>query len=751
MISIKNKDDDFRYLDKYKSYKNNINNICDNTNVIDIIDCLAFRTNIIMFNLYSFLKIYFSHLFHNKQDFPIITKDLLRYSTTFCSSINSERKCKTRIDSLSKFNDEIFSKTNPIIVSRDNLTNILSYEFDIMITCIENNITVNINQHLRKYFNIVFNYKQKITLCKNKEEVKNFKKMINLIFNDIVSTEPIQSDLIHKDFIENQKKFLFGHLDVKSIKKNKYLYDAQVSPQKYLYTFFQIINFYEKYNKENPDNKSLKLFSVLPARSSLVPCYVTLDSEILIANFKDILKTQLHKFKNVKTYEDLRRKFKNENNQAILWKLIFNTDTKPFKPKRKHKFCYIIKTDGVGVSIMFIENDKFGISKFQKGKQSVKKTKKVVEKKELYIENAVKGKNFNNKQKNIVCIDPNKRDLIYSGKYENNKFVKFRYTQNQRRVETKKKKYSKYLDAISKTPLIVDKKNKQVIKNLKIKKEEKEKKRLEKLKKLKEKKEKEDEKILKESKEKINKEIKEEKKEKSKRQQKREAKKPLKSPEEFDNKLMEMKKLGCGIKTSIKELETLKSIENKKILDIEKLKLLIKDNNSINEMLLESYKMKIYRKLKLNIKINTQKSEGKMIKNFKEKMGSKEKIIVIIGNYSCGSYNMKGLESAISKRIIKLFTNVGYECYLIDEYNTSKLCNECEEELEKFHKRENKKPTKFGEIELVHGILRCQSLTHSEIYHNRDKNAVKNMLKITINLMEKKERPLKYQRNCEIK
>ena len=70
MISIKNKDDDFRYLDKYKSYKNIINNICDNTNVIDIIDCLASRTNIIIFNLYSFLKIYFSHLFHNKQDFP---------------------------------------------------------------------------------------------------------------------------------------------------------------------------------------------------------------------------------------------------------------------------------------------------------------------------------------------------------------------------------------------------------------------------------------------------------------------------------------------------------------------------------------------------------------------------------------------------------------------------------------------------------------------------------------------------------
>ncbi len=54
-------------------------------------------------------------------------------------------------------------------------------------------------------------------------------------------------------------------------------------------------------------------------------------------------------------------------------------------------------------------------------------------------------------------------------------------------------------------------------------------------------------------------------------------------------------------------------------------------------------------------------------------MGSKEKIIVIIENYSCECYNMKGLESVINKRIIRLFANADYECYLIDEYNTSKL------------------------------------------------------------------------------
>ena len=52
-----------------------------------------------------------------------------------------------------------------------------------------------------------------------------------------------------------------------------------------------------------------------------------------------------------------------------------------------------------------------------------------------------------------------------------------------------------------------------------------------------------------------------------------------------------------------------------------------------------------------------------------------------------------------------------------------KLCNNCHNELEYFMKRDNNK--------LVHGLLRCQSVQHNcEIIHNRDKNAVQNMLYI---------------------
>ena len=106
---------------------------------------------------------------------------------------------------------------------------------------------------------------------------------------------------------------------------------------------------------------------------------------------------------------------------------------------------------------------------------------------------------------------------------------------------------------------------------------------------------------------------------------------------------------------------------------------------------------------------------------------------------------MKGTLPAISKRIIKIFEKNKYEVYVIGEYNTSKKCNECEEECDTFHKRKSQKPKMKGKEEIVHGLLRCQSLK-CKIIHNRDKNAVKNMLKITKELKEKGERPDNYCR-----
>ena len=53
---------------------------------------------------------------------------------------------------------------------------------------------------------------------------------------------------------------------------------------------------------EETENK-IKLFSILQLRTSLIPKHITIDSEILIQNFKDKIKEHLKKVKKIDDIE----------------------------------------------------------------------------------------------------------------------------------------------------------------------------------------------------------------------------------------------------------------------------------------------------------------------------------------------------------------------------------------------------------------------------------------------------------------
>ena len=110
----------------------------------------------------------------------------------------------------------------------------------------------------------------------------------------------------------------------------------------------------------------------------------------------------------------------------------------------------------------------------------------------------------------------------------------------------------------------------------------------------------------------------------------------------------------------------------------------------------------------------------------------------VIMDYDKGDYRMKGLEPVICKKFIRIFKNAGYNPFLVNEFRTSKLCDCCHNELEHFleRPRQNPKYKKENKTEIWHGLLRCQSVKHNrEIIHNRDKNAVQNMLNIVSSVL----------------
>ena len=83
--------------------------------------------------------------------------------------------------------------------------------------------------------------------------------------------------------------------------------------------------------------------------------------------------------------------------------------------------------------------------------------------------------------------------------------------------------------------------------------------------------------------------------------------------------------------------------------------------------------------------------------------------------------------------------------YLIDEYNISKLCNICSCETERFNWVKNK----HGNESLLWRLLLCTS-DKCLTYHNRDRNATRNMSKITRSIMAGKGRPIEYCRGDNV-
>lgn len=644
----------------YKTLKIPFKHIVKEQTTCNTLENMITRTTIIVKHLYYFIKLYSIFCFENEKYYLSFDKSTIRYIFTLISTIKSCVDVKYEDKNIKKFYIENFSKININKVSRDGLTNVLAYETDIIITCIDNNIKNNFVRHFNKYINIVFNIKNKINLIVDIEEKKLLWKKLKIIKDDILSFDKFESEEIYHDFIKEQQKYLFN----KTINdKNKYsiLYDVKCNPQKYIFTFYKILTKYEKLNENiTDDNKKIKLFSMLPLRTSLIPKHITIDSEILIQNFKETIKNNLNKFpEEINNIEKLRRNF--TDYQDILWNIFFKLDK---KINKDYKFDYLLKTDNNACSLQFALKRDGKKQRFKKGvnKKLDDKTKNKIKKGHQdvkYIDDILQKNRFVLKDKNIVCIDPNKGDLIYSGTYKDNKFVSFRYTNNQRRKEKKTKKYNNIRKKISKEKkIIVDNKEEQL--------------------------------------------------------------------SEFENEKTKYKKQNVDKKQTIKYIEEMEKID---------------------KIIKEHYENPIYRKLNMNSYINAQRSESRMIQNFKSKMGSEKDTIVIIGDNGLKDVVIKGLESTLSKGIINIFKKNNYETYIIDEFRTSLLCNSCENKLSKFLDIESKKPWSKGKTYKCNGLLRCQSSTQKcNVIHNRDKNAVKNMLKLVNNYIENGNRKLRYSK-----
>jgi transposase len=138
---------------------------------------------------------------------------------------------------------------------------------------------------------------------------------------------------------------------------------------------------------------------------------------------------------NLKRYEDR------------IWNFFFRTERKCFR-KKKYSFHHMICTDGISCSVILIRNDMIG----------KRIPKKKLPQLEQYIDELDKKEYDKLKCKKIVACDPNKSDLLYCIDGTTKDRNQYRYTQDQRRKETKMKKYRNIQNDL-KTKKKIEKKN----------------------------------------------------------------------------------------------------------------------------------------------------------------------------------------------------------------------------------------------------------------------------------------------------
>lgn len=643
--------DENETFDYMKTVKDNIKNVLTDKKFLITINELVIRTNKIVIHAGNFIKLYCLYQYENNLEIPVIDKNFI------CDvfKVVTKRQDKRGATPVSKYSDILKNlytfynnHYNETIYENealyyDKLSYILAYEAIDIEKNINNNIKEHFIVHLNQFVNHSFNLKEKKDEIKKikdanvrKEKYKEITLEFKKIKSDIVSLSiDLTADPKYHEWITEQRKHIVPKKE--TFDKDSVYYDIHSNTQDYLKAFIYINLQLEKLNDtREEDDTEIKRFNILPLRSNIIPKNICIDTCGLISNFLEDESTTEH-FKN----------YKKDDNQFKLWNRVLKLK-KPIFRKNKYAFNFMIKTDGISISILFIRLDNKGkpLKYHNPINKPIEKTK--------YIEKETITEEL--KKKPLVCIDPGHSDLIYCGsKDEDGTLTTFRYTQNQRRLETRVKKYNKIIEMVNNETII-----------------------------------------------------------------------------EGQN---------------IKELESVLSAYNKRTCHFEKFKNYLIEKNKLNSLLYSHYENTFFRKFKLNRYINTQKSESKMIKNFTNKFG--KDALVVMGDYDKGGHNMAGLEPTICKRFRKLFTDADFCVYLVNEFKTSKVCNCCHCDLAPFHIRKSHKPKDIAKNKLitVHGLLSHTEDTHTcKLIHNRDKNAVQNMIAIVESVFTTRKRPAIFTR-----
>ena len=419
-------------LPYYKCYKTKLKNLVKDTSTFNILNDVVIRNNKIVIHTYQYIKLYLIHVYDETKRLPVIDHDFVLNVMKTLSEKKDERgkpPKKTTMelrDKLERFYEKHYK---PLMLDSNqrstNMNTIFEYTTVSILTMIENNIKQHYVEYIERYVNANFQKKEFMEASHTKEEKNKFINSLRHIKHDLLNVENdllISSQEYHK-WIRKEKVLVLP--SKRSYDKDSVYYDLQVHPQDYYPSMFYMMKKVEQQEKT--------IYNVCPLRSNIIPKHTKIDTTTLI-----------HLLIDGKIHDHSKTFYLTSGNvvkhQKELWSMFFNTKDKMFKEKQNYIFNHMIETDGASVSVQFIRKDKFGKNHIRGKKYRQPET---------YIQDLTKKELDALKVKRVVGIDPNLSDLLFCASYnKEGNLETLRYTQNQRRKETKSKKYMKLNEAL---------------------------------------------------------------------------------------------------------------------------------------------------------------------------------------------------------------------------------------------------------------------------------------------------------------
>lgn len=275
---------------------------------------------------------------------------------------------------------------------------------------------------LVKMIKMILNFKSKKKSIKKIQDDDVKKRLNNLLTLEVKN---MKDDFEHgfysekslpkyRDWVNEHKHFLVPNKD--HFDNNSIPYDLESNTQDYLMPFIYIGKQLEILNIPRIEEETqIRLFNIIPLRTNIIPKHITIDTCAIIQNFLEPMGSG-HLLANYKHISGLQDIIWNEvfcvyddiflnRNRGSKRKHIKQKESRiKFKSDQQYNFHYMIKTDGVSVSILFIKLDRNGVPYKHDDKQYTPSNDNE------YIEKTIITEEM--RRKTIVCADPNKSDLI---------------------------------------------------------------------------------------------------------------------------------------------------------------------------------------------------------------------------------------------------------------------------------------------------------------------------------------------------